>query len=139
MFLVASITAVAASPQPCNRYIVAGAGDPNANGVYTVVSNQLDGIGRRVKTPGLYQLCSTPASLHAAGPSDTADCGNAFQLYSMPAYPAPGKWRIKGWDGRVEYEAANISAGTFVCAHSAVACGPSSCQRAVRGLLEAAC
>ena len=83
-----SVSATSTTP-PCNRYVVTGAGDPGANGVYTVVTGSVANIS--------YELCST------------AECSTPFQLYSMPAAPAAGTWRIKGRSGTIEYVALHQS------------------------------
>ena len=37
------------------------------------------------------------------------DCDEFFELYSLPAWPAAGTWRIRGWDKKVEYVAAHAT------------------------------
>ena len=89
----------------CHRYVVSGAGDIRANGQYAVVTNSVDHNGGAVPTPGLYKRCST-----AAEAGTPHDCDKYFELYSLPAWPAAGTWRIRGWNKKVEYVAANETA-----------------------------
>eukprot|EP01052_Picozoa_sp_SAG31_P055338 SAG31_NODE_15227_length_764_cov_1.466165_1_plen_199_part_01 len=94
--------AAAAAPTAalCHRYVVSGASDGAANGEYSVIVGKVDShSGRQVNTAGRFQLCSVPPT---GGPHY---CDHSFELYSLPAWPAAGTWRIRGWDGKVEYSA----------------------------------
>jgi hypothetical protein len=93
-----------ATPAACHRYVVRAAPDPHANGEYVVVTTSADRDGAPLPTPGLYRRCSP-----AAEAGTPHDCDRYLELYSMPAWPASGTWRIRGWSGRVEYLAANAS------------------------------
>ena len=93
-----------APPPPCHRYIVRGAPDAHANGEYAVVTDAVGGNGAPLATPGLYKRCST-----AAEAGTPHDCDKFLELYSMPAWPAAGTWRIRGWNAKVEYLAGKAT------------------------------
>ena len=96
-----SETGAGAGGGACHRYVITGAETASANGEYIVMTGQRDSQGQQMATPGRFQLCSVPP---AGGPHY---CDKSFELYSMPAWPAAGTWRVRGWSGKVEFLAAS--------------------------------
>ena len=68
------------------------------------MTDSVDSNGAALPTPGLFKLCSSVASTET-----DAGCDKFLELYSYPAWPAAGTWRIRGWDATVEYLAGTAT------------------------------